>query len=292
VLPDRPLDLPSLQAMDARVAVALNQLDLGTGKLEPLAPVNASLVLEGGVLTLNHLNAGVAGGEIAGSARLDPRNAPPLWQARLDAHGLAIERWLKFESKPLTSDPVTGRLKAQVDVQGRGRSVAELLGSLNGPVQLRLENGSVSHLLTEAMGVDVAQGLGLLLRGDKNLPLNCARLDGRFAGGLLRPRTALIDNHDSRIDLDGRISLKDETLDLRLVAHPKDFSPLTLRAPVRLQGSLAEPRVALEGKRLGGRAVAALALGSLSPPAALLAFVDPGEDLPPVDCSLAPRRGS
>jgi uncharacterized protein involved in outer membrane biogenesis len=177
-------------------------------------------------------------------------------------------------------------------VQGRGRSVAELLGSLNGPVQLRLENGSVSHLLTEAMGVDVAQGLGLLLRGDKNLPLNCARLDGRFAGGLLRPRTALIDNHDSRIDLDGRISLKDETLDLRLVAHPKDFSPLTLRAPVRLQGSLAEPRVALEGKRLGGRAVAALALGSLSPPAALLAFVDPGEDLPPVDCSLAPRRGS
>jgi hypothetical protein len=286
VLPDRPLDLPSLQAMDARVAVALNQLDLGTGKLEPLAPVNASLVLEGGVLTLNHLNAGVAGGEIAGSARLDPR------KARLDAHGLAIERWLKFESKPLTSDPVTGRLKAQVDVQGRGRSVAELLGSLNGPVQLRLENGSVSHLLTEAMGVDVAQGLGLLLRGDKNLPLNCARLDGRFAGGLLRPRTALIDNHDSRIDLDGRISLKDETLDLRLVAHPKDFSPLTLRAPVRLQGSLAEPRVALEGKRLGGRAVAALALGSLSPPAALLAFVDPGEDLPPVDCSLAPRRGS
>jgi hypothetical protein len=291
VLPDRPLDLPSLQAMDARVAVALSQLDLGTAKLEPLAPVNASLVLDNGVLTLNHLNAGVAGGEISGSARLDPRTAPPLWQARLDAHGLAIERWLKFDTKPLASDPVTGRLKAQLDVQGRGRSVAELLGSLSGPVQLRLENGSVSHLLTEAMGLDIAQGLGLLLRGDQKLPLNCARLDGRFATGTLRPRTALMDNRDSRIDLDGRISLKDETMDLRLVAQPKDFSPLTLRAPVRVQGTLAEPRVALEGKRLGGRAVAALALGSLSPPAALLAFIDPGEDVPPVDCRLTPRQG-
>jgi uncharacterized protein involved in outer membrane biogenesis len=260
--------------------------------LEPLAPVNASLVLEGGVLTLNHLNAGVAGGEVTGSARLDPRNAPPLWQTRLDVHGMAIERWLKFDTKRLTSDPVTGRLKAQIDVQGRGRSVAELLGSLSGPVQLRLENGTVSHLLTEAMGVDIAQGLGLLLRGDKNLALNCARLDGRFAGGTLRPRTALMDNHDSRIDLDGRISLKDETMDLRLVARPKDFSPLTLRAPVRVQGTLAEPRVALEGKRLGGRAIAALALGSLSPPAALLAFIDPGEDVPPVDCRLTPRQRS
>lgn len=290
VLPDRPLDLPSLQAMDARVAVALNQLDLGTANLEPLAPVNASLVLEGGVLTLNHLNAGVAGGEIAGSARLDPRSAPPLWQASLDAHGLAIERWLKTDVKSLTDDPVTGRLKAQLDVRGRGRSVAELLGNLNGPVQLRLENGSVSHLLTEAIGIDIAQGLGLLLRGDKNLPLNCARLDGRFAAGVLRPRTAIMDNRDSRIDLDGRVSLKEETLDLRVVAKPKDFSPLTLRAPVRLQGTLAEPRVALEGKRLGGRAIAALALGSLSPPAALLAFVDPGEDAPPVDCALTPRK--
>lgn len=291
VLPDRAFDLPSLKAMDARVAVALQQLDLGTAKLEPLAPVNASLVLEGGVLTLNHLNAGVAGGEIAGSARLDTRPMPPLWQASLDVRGLAIERWLKTDTQRLADDPITGRLRARLDVDGRGRSTAELLGNLNGPVQLRLENGSVSHLLTEAMGLDLAQGLGLLLRGDKRLALNCARVDGRFAGGVLRPRTALMDNKDSRIDLDGRISLKDESLDLRLVASPKDFSPLTLRAPVRVQGTLADPRVALEGKRLGGRALAALALGSLSPPAALLAFIDPGEDLPPVDCGLTPRKG-
>jgi AsmA family protein len=290
LLPDRPFDLPSLNAMDARVGVALTQLDLGTRSLEPLAPVNASLVLEGGVLTLNHLNAGVAGGEVAGSARLDPRNSPPLWQASLDAHNMAIERWFKPDVKLLTDDPVTGRMKAQLDVQGRGHSMAEVLGSLNGPVQLRLENGSFSHLLTEAIGLDIAQGLGLVFRGDKNLPLNCARVDGRFAAGVLRPRTAIMDNRDSRIDLDGRVSLKDEALDLRVVAKPKDFSPLTLRAPVRVQGTLADPRVALEGKRLGGRAIAALALGTLAtPPAALLAFVDPGEDLPPVDCSLAPR---
>lgn len=289
LLPDRPFDLPALNAMDARVAVALSQLDLGTAMLEPLAPVNGSLVLEAGLLRLNHLNAGVAGGEVTGSAQLDTRPNPPAWQASLDVHGMAIERWFKPDVKALTDHPVTGRMKAQLDVQGRGRSTAAVLGSLNGPLQLRVENGTISHLLTEAMGLDIAQGLGLLLRGDKNLALNCARVDGRFSAGVLRPRTAIMDNRDSRVDLDGRVSLADETLDLRLVARPKDFSPLTLRAPLRVQGTLADPRVALEGRKLGGRAIAALALGALTPPAALLAFVDPGDDPPPVDCSLAAR---
>ncbi|MBI3350081.1 MAG: AsmA family protein, partial [Burkholderiales bacterium] len=246
----------------------------------------------GGVLTLSHLNAGVAGGEVTGSARLDTGPSTPQWQASLDVQGVAVERWLKTEAKSLSANPLTGRLTAQLDVQGQGRSTAAVLGSLTGPVQLRIENGSVSHLLTEAIGLDIAQGLGMLLKGDQNLPLTCARLDGRFDAGVLRPRTAVMDNRDSRIDLDGRVSLADETLDLRLVAKPKDFSPLTLRAPLRLQGTLAQPRVALEGKRLGARAIAALALGALTPPAALLAFIDPGEDQPPVDCRLTAREAA
>lgn len=284
LLPDRPLDLPALNAMDARVAVALSQLDLGSASLAPLTPVNASLILQAGELRLESFSTGVAGGEIAGSARLDTRASPPLWQARLDARGLAVERWFKPQAKALSAHPLTGRLRAELDVQGRGHSTAELLGSLDGPVRLRLEKGSVSHLLTEAAGLDVAQGLGVWLHGDDNLALDCARLDGRFRAGVLRPRSAVIDNRDSRVELDGRVNLADETLDLRLVAKPKDFSPLALRAPLRVQGTLAEPRVALEGKALGGRAVAAIALGALAPPAALLAFVDPAETLPRLDC--------
>ncbi len=284
VLPDRPLDMPSLNTMDARVAVALNQLDLGTPKLAPLAPVNTSIVLENGVLRLENFNAGVAGGEIAGSLNLDTHPSPPQWKVHADVRGVAIEQWFKFEAKSLSAHPVTGRVRADVDVQGQGRSTAELLGSLNGPVHLQLDKGSISHLLTEATGLDLAQGLGILLRGDKNLALNCARLDGSFKAGVLRPRSAVVDNRDSRIDIDGRINLSDETLDLRVVAKPKDFSLLTLRSPVRVQGTLGDPRIALEGKALGGKAIAAIALGALAPPAALLAFVDPGEDLPPVSC--------
>lgn len=285
VLPDRQLDIPSLKVMDARVAIALSQLDLGTANLAPLAPVNASLVLENGVLNLSDIHAGIAGGEMSGMARLDSRPELPQWTIGLDVRGMAIEQWLKFQAvKQLAEDPLTGRLRADIDVQGRGRSTAALLGSLTGPISLRLDKGTVSHLLTEAAGLDIAQGLGLLLRGDKKLELSCARLDGNFKAGVLRPRSAVVDNRDSRLDIDGRVSLADETLDLRVVARPKDFSLLTLRSPVRVQGTLSDPRIALEGKALGGKAIAAIALGALTPPAALLAFIDPGEDLPPVSC--------
>jgi len=122
VLPDRPLDPPALQMMDARVDVALTRLDLGSAHLEPLALVNGRLNLADGVLTLSQLDAGVAGGRLSGSARIDTQPVPPVWTARLDIDNLAVERWLKIDAKALTHHPLTGRLKARLDVQGRGRS--------------------------------------------------------------------------------------------------------------------------------------------------------------------------
>jgi len=280
VLPDRPLDIPSLARMDAALDIHLSALDLGSSAFAPLAPVSARLELQDSLLSLHTLQAGIAGGSLSGDTSLNARVEPPQWQAALKLQGVSLEHWLRKEKA------LTGKLNAEAHVQGLGRSTAALLGSLNGDVSASLHDGSMSHLTTELMGLDVAQGLGIWLRGDDALALNCARLEGRFKSGVLRPRFAVVDNRDSRIELSGQLSLSTEQLALRAVTSPKDFSPLTLRAPLRVQGTLADPRVALEGKALGGRAMVAIALGLLTPPAALLAFVDPGEKLPPLQCGV------
>src|SRR5262249_46600562 len=65
VLPDRRLDIPSLARMDADLEISLSALDLGSRALAPLAPVSARLRLQDRLLSLQSLQAGVAGGRLS-----------------------------------------------------------------------------------------------------------------------------------------------------------------------------------------------------------------------------------
>ena len=172
---------------------------------------------------------------------------------------------------------LTGLLDAQVKLSGQGRSVAEIMATLHGDTQVLVRDGTLSHLLTEALGLDLAEALGVAIRGDRSLPLRCARVDSQVQRGVLVPGFAVIDNADTTFRLSGQIDLRDETLALRLVAAPKDFSPLSLRSPVTISGTLSKPAVAIDARRLGVRAVAALALAAVAPVAALIPFVEAGK---------------
>ncbi|HST44841.1 MAG TPA: AsmA family protein, partial [Luteimonas sp.] len=63
---------------------------------------------------------------------------------------------------------------------------------------------------------------------------------------------------------------------LELRPRPKDRSFLTLRSPLVVGGSFADPSFRPDLARLGLRGAIALALGSIAPPAALLATIDLG----------------
>jgi uncharacterized protein involved in outer membrane biogenesis len=277
--------------MDADVAVAIDRLDLGSTALAPLQAVRGRVLLQDGVLQLLGLQAGVAGGQLAGDTRLDGRGDSAHWRLDLQAEGLDIARWVRALRRPgaTPSQPrswLTGVLAAELRLQGRGSSTAQILGSLQGSAHLRLRDGTLSHLLTEAAGIDLAQALGVLVRGDEPLPLRCALFDLAVDQGVVQARRAVLDNRDSTLRVDGRIDLRQETLALRARARPKDFSPLALRVPVLVTGTLAAPRVGLDGRALGARAAAAAALAVIAAPvAALLPFIDPGDDPPGDPCA-------
>ncbi|MBZ8143492.1 AsmA family protein, partial [Rubrivivax gelatinosus] len=285
VLPQREFELPQLRAMDADVQVAIAELVFGGSTLEPLRQLRTRVRLTGGVLRLDALSASMGGGRVAGTTELDARSSPARWAADLRLDSVRIERWIPAlqpaRGRAGTGDArtayLTGVLEGALTLSGRGRSTAQILGSSDGHGRLLLRRGTVSHLMTEAAGVDLAQALGVLVRGDEALPLRCARLEFRVADGIVEPQVAVIDNRDSTVRLDGRVSLSDETLALRARVRPKDFSPLSLRTPVLIGGSFSRPEVGLDPAQLAGRAAAAAALGLLAAPlAALLPFVDAG----------------
>jgi uncharacterized protein involved in outer membrane biogenesis len=161
-------------------------------------------------------------------------------------------------------------------LQGTGRSTAEILATLHGDMGATVEQGTVSHLLVEAAGLDVAESLGVYLQGDRALVLTCAMADIGVTAGVLRPRLLVLDTKDSTVWVDGTLSLASEKLDLRLVVAPKDFSVLTLRSPIHVLGSFAQPSVQLEKGPLGVKLGASLLLGVINPLAALLPLVDAG----------------
>jgi uncharacterized protein involved in outer membrane biogenesis len=66
-------------------------------------------------------------------------------------------------------------------------------------------------------------------------------VDFEVVGGTGSSKTLLLDTTDSLVVGEGRINLADETLDITVLAEPKDFSLLSLNAPVYVDGSFANP---------------------------------------------------
>jgi uncharacterized protein involved in outer membrane biogenesis len=130
--------------------------------------------------------------------------------------------------------------------------------------------------LIEAGGIDIAESLGVLIKGDDALRLDCARVDLQVLAGTVAPRIAVFDTTDSTVWVDGTLSLRTEMLDLRAVVAPKDFSPLTLRSPLHVTGSFAKPQVAVEKGPLGFKVGSAFLLGLINPLAALIPLLDIG----------------
>ena len=284
VIPDRPLDIPSLKMMDADVRVALATLDLGTAKLEPFKPIGARITLKDGVLNLKDLVAKTSAGEVQGLIGLDSRPAVPKWNADLRWSGIQLERFVTARDVAVRKEDktgakpdvgyISGALGGNAQLRGEGNSSAKLLASLDGTARLWVRDGTVSHILVEAAGIDVAQALGVFIKGDDKLPMQCALAQFDLVNGKVMPEVFVIDTKDTTMLIDGDLSLASETLDLRMTAHPHDFSPLALRTPVKVTGSFDAPHIRPEVKPLVKRGAAAAVLSLANPLAALLALVD------------------
>jgi uncharacterized protein involved in outer membrane biogenesis len=172
---------------------------------------------------------------------------------------------------------VTGHLNGEARVTGQGKSTAAILGSLRGGVRMNLVGGTISHLAIEAAGLDIAQGLGVLIKGDDALTVQCTVADLAAEQGVLRPRVLVLDTKDSTLWVDGSLSLASEALDLRVAVTPKDFSPMALRTPLHVRGTFANPSVSLEKGPLGTRLGAAALLALINPLAALIPLIDTGD---------------
>ena len=197
VIPDRKFDLPSLRAMDANVLIDIAMFDPGTTVIEPLRPVRAHLLLANGVLTLADFEGRTAQGRLVGYLQLDGRGKEALWTADLRVLGVDLAHWLRLKRSDAASPPYVCR---QARRAGEGEGLGPLdRGDPRQPQRRRphahVREASISHLVIEMLGLDVAQALGLKLTGDKALPILCNVVDLDIAGGVAKPKVFVAQHH-------------------------------------------------------------------------------------------------
>ena len=278
VLPYMPLDATRLRAMNADLTYTA--ADIRHVKELPLDKGSVHVKLDAGVLQLDPISLGVAGGTVAGTVRIDSTKVPAAITTRLTVRALQLNKLFPAVESTKTS---IGKFNGQFNLAGNGNSVAQMLGSASGDVAILMGKGEISNILLEFMGLDGGEVIKFLVRGDNKVQLRCAAAAFDVKQGLMTSRAIVLDTSDTVITGEGRISLANETLDVMFKPQPKDMSILSLRSPLRIGGTFANMTAGPEKSALAGRVGLALALAAINPLLALAATIEtgPGED---TDC--------
>ena len=281
MLPTATLDLVKLKAMNADVTYSA--LDIRHIKELPLDKGNVHVKLNNGVLRLEPLALGVAGGSLAGQITIDVNVMPATFDTKFDLRAVQLNKLFPTIENTKSS---LGKISGQVALKGRGNSMAQMLGSASGDVAVLMGRGELSNILLEYIGLDGGEVIKFFLRGDRNVELRCAAAAFEVKQGLMASKVILLDTSDTVINGFGQINLANETLDMVLKPEPKDKSILSLRSPLKIGGTFAAPTAGPDKAALAGRAGLAIALGVINPLLALLATIEtgPGKD---ADCSAA-----
>jgi uncharacterized protein involved in outer membrane biogenesis len=139
-------------------------------------------------------------------------------------------------------------------------------------------DGEVREAFAELTGINVTRGLGLLLADDETrVGVRCGVASFRVNDGIARARTIVFDTKNVLIRGEGRVSLRDETFDLRIQGEPKEVRLIRIAAPITVQGRWRSPSIGIEAGEAAGQGGIATALATLvAPIAAVLPFVDLG----------------
>lgn len=269
VLPDTPVDLARLRAADMDVRFRGKRIRYPA---LPIDSMDMRARLEDGRLTVEPLTFGIARGSANGNLILDGRRDVPRVATNLTLRRLDLKRFFDGESAAVTAGTFAGR----IDLDGTGRSVAEILGNADGKVVATMAGGRFSRLFVELAGIDVAEALPLF-GSDNSVEIRCIVADFDAKAGTMRSRTLVFDTSDTLVEGEAAIDLKTEAMNIRALAHPKDPSPFAGRTPITVSGTFANPSVGIDPSGLIARGAAAVALGALlTPLAAILPFVELG----------------
>jgi hypothetical protein len=108
--------------------------------------------------------------------------------------------------------------------------------------------------------------------------------------GTLRSDLFLLNTSDTLFFVQGTFGLLNRRLNLRLVQSPNDWSPLSLRSPVTIGGTLKNPVIGIDPAPAAVKILSSAVLAAVTPIAALLPLLDIGDQPVKRGCGPAIER--
>lgn len=275
ILPDAPLRSAELRRFDADVRYRVGKI---AARDFPVSQIDARLVLDHGKLVLEPVSAIVATGRLDGAFVLDARGRAVVTDYQIHLHptpmGKLLHRFGVEESG------TSGTLSARLALHGVGDSLRASLGHANGRMVAIIPAGTMWARNVQLAELDIGTFITKMFQKKLKEPvvINCGLIGFTVRDGVSSADPILIDTKKNIVTGTGQFSFRDESVNLAMRARGKTFSLFSLQSPVGLGGYMAAPHLKVISPQLLTRVGAGAAVGALvSPIAALVAFIDPGD---------------
>jgi hypothetical protein len=269
VFPAEPLPLEGLKALDGDVKLRVGQI---LGLPVSIARLSTQVALENGNFAAKPFQCLLTGGRIDGVFSLRAREKDPSFSCNLKLSQIEVGSLLReLDTKPV----LEGKLDGEIELSGRGRSIAEWMAGLNGRTLIVMGNGRLPDKYLELLGTDLARSLLRLInpfsKGENFTQLNCVVNGFDIQNGLAACSALVLDTDQMSLVGAGDIDLKTERLNLSIHPSPKkgagsgsmgkiSLSLGELTKAFKLGGTLAHPSLAVDttqalttvGKAVGG----------------------------------------
>lgn len=301
VFPRTPIPFEQLKKIDAAVDLEAAHVTLPFLSADD---VTARLHLEGGNLSVTPVRFDIGEGKLDGQVTVSQGANRPA--AEMTLHVEAFDLGRAVEQLGL-SRFLTGAFDMDVDVTATGRSVADLMATLDGRTSVVMKDGTIDERLLSLMGGDLTTNLLELANPFRKkreyTTVHCLVIGLNFIGGKVESSALLVDTDKVTVVGHGKANLETETLDVSFKPTPKkgvsikglgnlSLSLGQLTKPFKLTGTFAKPALAVDatgtlftlGKAVGGAALfgpvglaAALAGGKLGNEDPCLAAIEAAE---------------
>ncbi|MBV1885716.1 MAG: AsmA family protein, partial [Parvibaculaceae bacterium] len=160
---------------------------------------------------------------------------------KFDAPEFDLGRFLKEAE---VTDLIEGRASVAVDLKGKGQSLSEIVGSLNGSTNVVGGRGTIGTKVIELIATDLVWAL--VPKGGKDdgkAQMTCSLTAMEFKQGVGRFTALALVTDRMRTSGEGDLNFKDETIDMSLYPSPNDPSLLSLSTTIRVKGAMSDPSI-------------------------------------------------